>query len=230
MKKSTALWMVFGAWSATLDAQVCTTIPQGVLSYPSGHYLAGQTLQPGFDPFGYNYQAHLFLGSYANAYLGRDGLPPYTGDDASYLAAHPEAAAKWYWPYRSITVSMKWNDAWLSNKDCDGDGFWDRHYGFATYVGSGAWLTNHQSDMADGVHWTYFVKIVATPVAATIGPPVWPDTGEQTVYLNGKLMGKQIWGSFAIIQEVYNDPAAGAHGLLFKSPVNPGLGYYGTLQ
>ena len=39
----------------------------------------------------------------------------------------------------------KWNDAWLSNKDCDGDGLLDRHYGLDSYRGSGAWLTNHQS-------------------------------------------------------------------------------------
>jgi hypothetical protein len=38
---------------------------------------------------------------------------------------------------------MKWNDAWLANVDCDGDGLLDRHYGFGSYIGSGAWLTNH---------------------------------------------------------------------------------------
>jgi hypothetical protein len=40
---------------------------------------------------------------------------------------------------------MKWNDAWLSNKDCDKNGKLDRHYGFSSYIGSGAWLTNHAS-------------------------------------------------------------------------------------
>jgi hypothetical protein len=39
---------------------------------------------------------------------------------------------------------MKWNDAWLSNKDCDRNNLLDRHYGFEKYVGSGAWCTNHQ--------------------------------------------------------------------------------------
>ena len=226
-----SLWlMILAAFSSVLDAQVCTTIRQGLLQYPAGHYLAGQPLKPGFDVFGYNYEAHLFVGSYANAYLGRDGLPPYEGDDDSYLTAHREVAQKWYWQYRSITLNMKWNDAWLSNKDCDGDGLLDRHYGFTSYVGSGAWLTNHQSDMADGAHWTYFVKIVANPTSATVGEPRWPDTGELTVYLNGREMGRQIWGSFAIVQEVYSDPAVGAHGLLYKSAVNPALGYYGKLQ
>ncbi|MDI7276965.1 MAG: hypothetical protein QME94_13385, partial [Anaerolineae bacterium] len=44
----------------------CTTIQEGILTYSSGHYLEGQPLETGFDPYGYNYQAHYFRGSYAN--------------------------------------------------------------------------------------------------------------------------------------------------------------------
>jgi hypothetical protein len=33
---------------------------------------------------------------------------------------------------------MKWNDAWRRNKDCDGDGLLDWHYGVDSYIGSGA--------------------------------------------------------------------------------------------
>ncbi len=69
-----------------------TTIQQGVLTYSTGHYLAGQPLKVGYDIFGYNYQAHMFNGSYANAYLGGLGFPPYEGDDEAYLAANPAAA------------------------------------------------------------------------------------------------------------------------------------------
>ena len=32
------------------------TIQEGILKYRSGHYLAGQPLTVGFDPFGYNYK------------------------------------------------------------------------------------------------------------------------------------------------------------------------------
>jgi len=114
----------------------CTTIQDGVLEYSSGHYLAGQPLQVGFDPYGYNYQGHMFSGSYANSYLGKDGFPPYTGDDEAYLAANPTANTTWYWPYRDVQLMMKWNDAWLSNKDCDDDSLLDRHYGYASgYLG-----------------------------------------------------------------------------------------------
>jgi hypothetical protein len=82
---------------------------------------AGDVIETGFDQWGYNYQAHEFNGKYCDAYRNAAWCQPYTDDD----------------------LLMKWNDAWLSNKDCDGEGF-DRHYGFTSYVGSGAWLTNHQ--------------------------------------------------------------------------------------
>ena len=65
------------------------------------------------------------------------------GDDESYLDENPGAASHWAWPYRSIKLVMKWNDAWLSNMDRDDDGMLDRHYGFSSYIGSGAWETNH---------------------------------------------------------------------------------------
>lgn len=67
---------------------------------------------------------------------------------------------------------MKWNDAWISNKDCDLDFKLDRHYGYDSYIGSGAWLTNHQSGKAEVNgklrKWTYFIKIVAAPSDAYI--------------------------------------------------------------
>jgi hypothetical protein len=103
----------------------------------------------GFDAYGVNYQAHLFNGSYFNNYANGAGFPAYDGDDAAYLAANPSAASHWAWPYRSTTVNMKWNDAWLSNQDCDGDGLLDRHYGFPSYIDSGAWETNHMLDTYD---------------------------------------------------------------------------------
>jgi hypothetical protein len=201
----------------------CTTIKDGVVTYSAGHYLAGQPLQTGYDAYGYNYQAHMFSGYYANAYLGKDGLPPYEGDTTAYLAANPSAAGKWYWPYREDQLSMKWDEEWLSNKDCDSDGKLDRYYGYASYIGSGAWLTNHQSGnyTLDGkkIHWTYFVKIVAAPADATKTSDVWYEA-------DGTQIGPALWGEFAIIQEVYNDPGTGDHGISFKTAAASGFGYY----
>ena len=203
----------------------CTTIQEGVLTYSAGHYLAGQPLMIGYDPYGYNYQAHMFKGSYANAYLGRPGagFPPYEGDDVAYLAENPDAANHWTWPYRNVQLTMKWNDAWLSNKDCDGDGLLDRYYGYDSYIGSGAWLTNHQwgEYEVDGkiCKWEYFVKIVAAPADAYTDNDTWYAADDTEI-------GPVIWGAFATIQSVYNDPCDGYHGVEYLSPAGPGFGKY----
>lgn len=198
------------------------TIQDGILTYSAGHYLYPNLLQTGFDPYGYNYQGHSFKGSYANVYLGKDGLPPYNGDATAYLAVNPTAATKWYWPYRDDQVLMKWNDAWLSNRDCDGDGALDRHYGYPSYIGSGAWETNHQSGTYVGSEgktykWNYFCKIIAVPADAVKTAGIWYTAA-------GVEIGPVIWGEFAIIQEVYNDQGTGDHGLLYKSPAKAGVG------
>ncbi len=118
---------------------------------------------------------------------------------------------------------MKWNDAWLSNRDCDGDGKLDRYYGYSSYIGSGAWLTNHQSgsyeENSQTYYWNDFVKIVAVPADAVAKAGVWYTAG-------GTEIGPVIWGAFAIIQEVYNDQGTGDHGLFSKSSASPGFGFY----
>ena len=197
-----------------------TTIQDGLLQYQPGHYLAGQSLKVGYDIFGYNYQAHMYRGNYANVYLGGEGLPPYTGDDEAYLAQNPSAAGKWYWPWRTTSVEMQWNDAWTSNMDRDGDGQLDRHYGFPSYIGSGAWETNHQTDVnPDGSKWNYFVKIVAAPATARLEGGDW-------VLADGRTMGYSLWGQFAVILDIYNDPANGYHGPEYKSPAMAGFGAF----
>jgi hypothetical protein len=99
---------------------------------------------------------------------------------------------------------MKWSDDWLSNLDCNGDSLLDR--GANAGGISQGWLTNHlvgdydsDGDGSQDAHYTDFVKIV------WVGP------------------GGSLWGEYEIIQEVFNDPAAGLHGLLSKMP-SPGLG------
>jgi len=170
----------------------CTTIQSGEL-----YAKDGSLITTGFDQWGYNYQAHQYIG-----YYGNYQRPPELVD----------------WGYR---LMMKWNDAWLSNVDCDGDFKLDRHYGFDSYIGSGAWLTNHQmgEDVVDGqiCKWEYFVKIVAAPADASAVGGIWYNA-------DGTEIGPVIWGSFAIIQSVNNDPCAGAHGIEYLSPDHPGLG------
>ncbi|MBN1936269.1 MAG: hypothetical protein JW934_16495 [Anaerolineae bacterium] len=174
--------------------QKCTTIQSGDL-YASD----GSVLTTGYDEWGYNYQARLFNGKYCDAY--RD--------------------AAWCQDYKDDNLAMKWNDGWLSNTDCDGDGLLDRHFGFPSYIGSGAWLTNHMSGEYEQddetCKWNYFVKIVAASADAYSAGGYW-------YAADGTEIGPTIWGEFAIVQEISNDSCAGAHGVQYLSPVGPGLG------
>ena len=216
--------------SSLADNDGCTTIKDGELMYSVGQYIVGP-LKKGFDDFGYNYQAHLFNGYYINSLIGRYGFPPYEGDDAAYesqlineglLAAfNAHSTVQFYWPWRDATLNMKWNDAWLSNKDCDDDGALDRP---SPVMGSGAYETNHQAGSyiaVDGkeCHWTYFTKIVAIPEDATLISGIWYTA-------DGTEIGPDIWGSFATIQTVFNDPCDGFHGIEYLSPARPGWGVY----
>jgi len=67
----------------------------------------------------------------------------------------------------------KWNDAYLSRKDCDGDGKLDKHYGFETYRGSNAKLRTYSSGKYDSngetCIWFLFTKIVAAPTDSDTG-------------------------------------------------------------
>lgn len=178
----------------------CNTIPGGEI-YTSG----GELITPGYMENGYNYQAHIYNGD-------------YYGDGWNLV--------------------MKWNDAWLSNKDCGTqtgqaaytdlytpDGKLDRHYPLDSYIGSGAWCTNHwtttYTDPSSGNTCEYdeFIKIVAVPVDAYLENNFWYNA-------DGIEIGENIWGQFAIVQYVVNDPCEGVEGAQYISPDHPGLGGY----
>lgn len=182
----------------TAGAQVCTTIQDGTLLTSATD---GYLIETGFDSWGYNYQAHMFNGGYCDAYRN-----------------HSSCQA-----YRDVELIMKWNDAWLSNTDCTDDGLLDRHRGWPSYIGSGAWLTNHQKgtylEGGKKQRWEYFVKIVAAPADATSVGGTWFAS-------DGTAIGPAIWGQFAVIQEVYNDTGTGDHGVLYLSPYSAGFGRF----
>jgi hypothetical protein len=175
------------------DPGTCTTIQDGTL-YGSDGFL----LTVGYNEWGYNYQAYLFNGMYC------DYHPYYRPGGGGYAWCQAN--------YGDVKLIMKWNDAWLSNKDCDGDGNLDRHYGFDSYRGSGAWLTNQMSGGQGKDHWTYFTKIVAAPADAT---PV----GGMWYTADGTEIGPVIWGAFATVQEVES-----GSGVTYLSPAGPGVG------
>jgi|SRR3989344_2508865 len=128
------------AWAASSS---CTNIQSGLITDS-----AGNPVTTGFDQFGYNYQAHLFVGTYDSSDRNLDGT--YWGSTGDYV---------------DDGLIMKWSDDWLANVDCNGDGKLDR----GTSAGgiSQGWLTNQNegdydsdSDGTQDAHYTYFVKIV----------------------------------------------------------------------
>jgi hypothetical protein len=165
---------------------ICARIGDGTII--NSH---GEVIQRGFDDWGYDYQAHLFWGGYCDAKR-----------DAPFCQ-----------PFADVDLMMKWNDAWLSNRDCDGDHYLDRHSGYSSYRGSGAWLLNamHGSYDQNGTacHWFYVVKIQAAPLDAQLVDGVWYSA-------DGKTLGPEIWSDFAITQAKLVDPCgtAAAAGLI----------------
>ncbi len=209
IKKLKEDWIMFKKLGVLFFAIILLFVPSAIfagecITIQDGKLLSsgGVIIETGFDEWGYNYQAHLFNGDYCDAYRN----------------------AEWCQPYKGIDLVMKWNNAWLSNQDCDGDGFLDRHYGFTSYIGSGAWTTNHQKGTyIDGngkkQRWEYFCKIVAVPEDAYTQADGYWYTSE------GIQIGEIIWGDFAIIQSIYNDTGTGDHGIEYLSPNNAGLGF-----
>ena len=171
------------------DHDGCGTIQGGTITDS-----AGNPLVMGFDQFGYNYQAHLFVGTYDSVDRVLDGK--YWGGTGDYV---------------DDSLIMKWSDAWLANVDCNGDGKLDR--GLVDGVVGGTslgWETNlvegdydSDGDGTEDAHYTYFAKIV------WVGP------------------GGSLWGQYEVIEEVYNDPVGGLHGLQFMQEP-PGFGLNGS--
>lgn len=171
----------------------CNTIKSGLIKDSTGN-----TVQVGYDQWGYNYQAHMFNGLAVN--YTRPSTPATEGLD---------------------NLIMKWSDEWISNLDCNNDSKLDRGLNKETGTADGVskgWLTNHYEGDYEGTdgelhHYTYFCKIVWVGPAPSGGTDPWA--------------GKRIWGVYAIIEEVNNDPFGGFHGVNKETMANPaGLGFY----
>jgi hypothetical protein len=149
----------------------------------------------------------------------------YNGMFCDYHPIYRPGGAGYDWcqaTYGTAELMMKWNDAWLDNTDCDGDRLLDRHYGFDTYIGSGAWLTNHMKwdyvdEAGEACSASDFIKIVAASTDAEAVGGIW-------YAADGTEIGEVIWGDFAIVQYVLNDACGDAHGIDYKSMQKPGLG------
>jgi len=156
---------------------------------------------PGFDEFGYNYNAWMFSGRYCDYDRVIGGL------------------------YCDVDLIMKWSPEWLSRVDSNNDGKLDRGYLDCRGDGTnpllkeshcpGSWLTNHQRGEyeQDGktCKWTYFVKIVY--------PGYKPVDADPIDGLDDATGARIIWGAYIVIESVDNDPCAGLHGV--KELVEP---------
>jgi len=121
-------------------------------------------------------------------------------------------------------VSETWNDAYLSNKDCDGDNLLDTALGQDSYRGTGAWIKqkwngSHPDTDGNICYVQQVIKYVAVPIDATIvsgGPD------GNNVYIDDK--GNEIgialdyFKDFALIQLIWNDPCNGLSGNYFNFP------------
>jgi hypothetical protein len=162
------------------SAPHCARIAQGDIVSSDG-----EELTLGFDDYGYNYQAQLFVGSYCDSLRGA------------------ECSAD----YEDVTLIMKWNDAWLSNRDCDGDRLLDRHLGDESYRGSGAWLTNDMRGRYElegrRCHWHQRTVFVAAPLDAELVDGIWYDS-------DGDELGPEVWNDFYVAERRLRDPCGGA--------------------
>ena len=168
-----AAWGLGHAGVAQAD-EACEQIEGGELFQSNG-----QPVTSGMNERGYDYELQKFEGSYCQT------------------LANPEQCA-----FEGVALTMLWNDAWLSDEDCDGDSYLDRHRGFASYRGSGAELTNimrgaieQNGEICD---WHYVYWISAAPSDATLTNGVWYAS-------SGEKLGPQIWTDFAVVGTLYQE-------------------------
>lgn len=153
------------------------------------------------DKWGYNYQDNIFIGNYCNAHRDSDLCKKY----------------------RDVVLMMQWNDALLSYKNFSSDGKIKSRLGIASYVGSGACLTNHmwgayQDENGDECYWDYYVKIVAVPADAYKAEGIWYSA-------DGREIGPVIWDEFAIVQQRVNGLPIKVLGNRYIKPIKPKIDY-----
>ncbi len=162
----------------------CTTIRSGVLQDSLGN-----TLVVGYDKFGYNYQAHMFNGTYDSSDRSLDGK--YFGQTGDYV---------------DDKLIMKWSDSWLASVDCNNDGKLDRGLVEGTVSGTSmGWLTNQvNGDYMDldgkERRFTDFIKIVWTGP----GSPLW---GEYSIVQ--EVLNDPAGGFHGLLSKEYAAPGFG---------------------
>jgi len=156
----------------------------------------GETIQTGFNDQGYNYQARIYSGE-----------------------IYPDSNPGW-------NLTWKWNEAYLSTQDCDGDHLLDIANGQENYRGTGAWTTTKWTRTytdKEGNHCvvSQFTKYVAVPNDATSDGAMFYNPDGSVI---GTVVNSPGFEDFARTQLVWNDPCQGINGVDYKAPGPVGLG------
>jgi hypothetical protein len=170
-----ALSCITCAEALAQEEPLCAQISEGEIVGADG-----LPLSSGPNAQGYDYELHKFEGPYCDT----------MGNTAACA------------PYANVRLTMLWNDAWLSNQDCDGDELLDRHFGYASYRGSGAELTNIMTAPferdGEACEWHYVTWFAAAPLDATLVNGVWMNA-------DGTRLGAAIWTHFATVNTLYQE-------------------------
>ena len=132
---------------------------------------------------------------------------------------YPETSPGWH-------LKWKWNDAYLSTQDCDGDRRLDIANGQDSYRGTGAWTTTKWTKTytdKDGnqCQVSQFTKYIAVPVDATVNEGIFYAADGSEI---GQVVISEGFEDFAKIQMIWNDPCNGINGVDYKAPGPVGLG------
>jgi hypothetical protein len=219
------LAMVLVIAGEVLARRTCQTIPRGEIFYPPGHYLVGP-IPDDVDAYGFYYQGHMFVGLMVNYYLGALGYPPYKEDAATYLNENPDVVLLPEWEYRNYSMYMEWNDAFLSNRECNGDGTLDRHLGHRCYKGSGAGFTLHLSQsnpvtpdylMSNDYQWNNLKKVEAVPAHAVTDGAKWYTRRGVEIGLVYDLYDPLLEGLATVLDIEHNPNPDGSRQILYRS-------------
>lgn len=159
----------------------------------------GEVIPLGINDEGYNYQAKTYSGE-----------------------MFPDDYPGWY-------LIWKWNDAYLSTKDCNGDQRLDIANLKDSYRGTRAWTTTKWSTTytdqeGNECEVFQFSKFVAVPIDAY---------SENGFYYtsDGSEIGRVVPNEpelvdFAEVQSIWNDPCNDRNGVEYKPPGPSGLGIH----
>lgn len=161
----------------------------------------GSEKMTGFDEWGFNWNAHHYIGTLYNAimgdYLYADMIwhhsTPYTGENEDLFPPDDSEWSdfeKWLWNYawenRYVNLSMHWNEALVS-----GEGVYPE-----TWIDSDSWITFLMSGGEGNLAWSRFIKLVAAKSTDIFEDGVWKDK-------DGAVIGFQSdWTELILIQIV----------------------------